>query len=169
MTDNAPSSLPTDVADLMSRVRYKWSALLQLVEPASQEQMCTPGPGGWSVRDILAHVAAWERFLLLSQFQGYSAHQALRVDEAMLESPNFDELNAIQVERNRDRPVADVVANLHQVHSQLVAALEQMSESDFTKPVAAIFKGAPLINVIKVITYHHYEEHIEMIEAILDA
>jgi uncharacterized protein (TIGR03083 family) len=169
MTDNAPSSLPRDVADLMNRVRHEWSALLQAVETAGQEQMCRPGSGGWSVKDVLAHLAEWEQFVLLSQFHGYSAHEALRVDEAMLESPNFDELNAVQVERNRDRPVADVLANLHQVHSQLVAALEQMSESDFTKPVAAIFKGAPLINVIKVITYDHYSEHIEMIGALLDA
>ena len=168
MTNNATSSLPRNVADLMNRVQYEWSALLHVVKSASHEQMCTPGPGGWSVKDVLAHLAEWERFLLLNQFQEHSPHQALQVDETMLECPDFDELNAILFERNQDRLIADVLVDLHRTHSQLLAALEQISDSDLTKPVDAIFKAVPLIAVVKSTTYHHYREHRAMIEAILN-
>ena len=168
MINNATSSLPRNAADLINRVQHEWSALLHVVENASQEQMCAPGPGGWSVKDVLAHVAEWEQFLLLNQFRDHSPHEALRVNEDMLESPDFDELNAILFERNRDRPVAEVLANLHQTHSQLFAALEQMSDNDLIKPVETVFKDVSLVTVVKWLTYHHYEEHREMIEAMLD-
>ena len=169
MTNDATSSRPKTVADLVNRVQYEWSALLHVVKSVSHEQMCTPGPDGWSVKDVLAHLADWERFLLLNQFQARPPHEALQVDETMLGRPDFDELNATLYERNRDRPIADVLADLHQTHSQLLAALEQMSDSDLTQPVDAIFKAVPLVAVVRSITYHHYKEHRGMIEAILDS
>jgi hypothetical protein len=86
----------------------------------------------------------------------------------MLEHPDFDDLNVILFERNRDRPMADVLVDLHQTHSQLLVALEQMSDSDLTKTVDAIFKAVPLIAVVRSTTYHHYREHREMIETILN-
>lgn len=168
MTNDATPSPPSNVADLVKRVQREWSALLHVVKSASHERMCTPGPDGWSVKDVLAHLADWERFLLLNQFQEHSPHEALQVDEIMLERPDFDELNATLFERNRDRPIADVLVDLHQTHSQLLVALEQMSDSDLTKPVDAIFKAVPLIAVVRSITYHHYREHRGMIEAILN-
>jgi uncharacterized protein (TIGR03083 family) len=168
MTNNATSSLPRNAADLINRIRHEWSALLHVVENVSQEQMCAPGPGGWSVKDILAHVTEWEQFLLENQFRDCPAHEALQVDKALLEHPDFDELNAIQVERNRNRPVADVLANLHDVHSQLLAELENIPDTALTERIDTFFGTHPRALVVKWITYHHYEEHHEMIEAMLD-
>lgn len=168
MTSDPTSSPPNTVADLMARIQREWSALLAVVENASHEQMCKPASGGWSIKDTLVHISAWEKFLLFNQFQGQPAHEVLQIDKTKLERPNFDELNAILFERNRDRSVADVLAGLEESHTQLLAALEKISDDDLMKPIRAIGpKERPLNLWLKWVTYHHYEEHRGMIQAIL--
>jgi uncharacterized protein (TIGR03083 family) len=166
-TNNVTSSLPKDKAELTNRIQREWSALLRAVENLTYEQMTRPGPGGWSTKDNLAHLSAWERFLLRNQFQGYSPHEALQVDQATLEHSGIDELNAILFERNRDRSLPDILADLHETHAQLLAALEQMPDSDLMEPTYAIGPEArPVIVWVVYNTYEHYEEHRKTIQAI---
>jgi uncharacterized protein (TIGR03083 family) len=168
MTNDTLSSLPKDKTDLVNRIQREWSALLRTVENQSHEQMTRPGPGGWSVKDNLAHLAEWERFLLLNQFQGHHPRKALGVDQATLEQSDENELNAILFERNRDRSLPDILADLHQTHAQLLAALEQMSEGDLEKLCYAIGPEArPVILWVIYNTYEHYEEHRKTIQAIV--
>ena len=166
-TNDATSSLPKDKAELMNRIQREWSALLRTVENPGYGQMTRPGPGGWSAKDNLAHLAEWEQFLLLNQFQGHPPHEALQVDQATLEQSNEDELNAILFERNRDRSLPDILADLHDTHAQLLVALEKMSGSDLMKLHYAIGPEArPVIVWVVYNTYEHYEEHRKTIQAI---
>lgn len=169
MTNDPTSSPPNTVPDLMERIKREWSALLDVVEGISHEQMCRRGSGGWSVKDTLAHISAWEKFLLLNQFHGYPAYEVLQVNETTLERSNFDELNATLFEHNRDRLVTDVLAGLEESHAQLLAALERISDNDLMQPIRAIgSRERPLNLWLKWVTYHHYEEHRKMIQDILD-
>jgi uncharacterized protein (TIGR03083 family) len=166
-TNDATSSLPKDKAELTNRIQREWSALLRAVENLSYEQMTRPGPGGWSTKDNLAHLSEWEQFLLRNQFQGHSPHEALQIDQATLEHSDIDELNAILFERNRDRSLPDILADLHDTHAQLLAALEQMPGSDLMKLTHAIGPEArPVMVWIVYNTYEHYEEHRKTIQAI---
>ena len=61
MTDN---SLPTSKAELMSEIEREWSALMDVIEQLSPEQMLTPDEGGWSPKDNLAHLTTWMNILL---------------------------------------------------------------------------------------------------------
>jgi uncharacterized protein (TIGR03083 family) len=168
MTDDVASSLPKDKADLMNRIQREWSALLHTVENRSHEQMTRPGPGGWSIKDHIAHLAEWERFLLLNQFEGHPPHQALQVDRATLEQSDEDGLNVILFERNRDRSLPDALADLHQTHAQLLAALEQIPDGGLTQPSYAIGPDMrPVIIWVVDNTYEHYEEHRKTIQAII--
>lgn len=166
-TNDATSSLPKDKAELTNRIQREWSALLRTVENLSYGQMTRPGPGGWSVKDNLAHLSEWEQFLLRNQFQGHRPDEALQVNRATLEQSNEDLLNAILFERNRDRSLSDILADLHDTHAQLLAALEQMPGSDLTKLTYAIGPEArPVIVWVVYNTYEHYEEHRKTIQAI---
>lgn len=169
MTNDSTPSLPNTVTDLMERIEHEWSALLSVVEGTSHEQMCRRDSGGWSVKDTLAHISAWEKFLLLNQFHGQPAHEVLQVNETTLERSNFDELNAALFEHNRDREVADVLAGLEESHTQLLAALAKISDDDLMQPICAIGpRERPLNLWLKWVTYHHYAEHRKMIQDILN-
>jgi uncharacterized protein (TIGR03083 family) len=166
-TNDATSLLPKDKAELMNHIQREWSALLRAIENLSHEQMTRPGPGGWSAKDNLAHLSEWEQFLLRNQFQGHRPHEALQVAQATLEQSNEDELNAILFERNRDRSLPDILADLHETHARLLAALEQMPGDDLMKLTYAIGPEArPVMVWVVYNTYEHYEEHRKTIQAI---
>lgn len=161
-----PEGMPKDKAELMARLEREWLALLHTIEGLSEAQMAQPDAGGWSIKDNLAHLSEWERFLVRSQFQGLPAHQALQVEPAVLERFDENRMNAILLERNRGRTAPDVLADLHRTHAQLVAALEQASDGDLAKPTSLI---TPEVNPVMVWTtyntYEHYAEHRKTIQA----
>ena len=54
---------PPTVREVIDRIEEEWEALQRALAPLSEEQMTEPGTGGWSVKDELAHLAAWARGL----------------------------------------------------------------------------------------------------------
>ena len=78
MADN--NELPRDMTDLLRRMEEAWSSLDGALSQLSEEQLQRRDDTGWSVKDHLSHMAAWERsvaFLL----QGRPRHEGLGVDE----------------------------------------------------------------------------------------
>ena len=158
---------PKDKADLLARIQQEWSALMQSIAGLSDEQMSMPDPGGWSIKDNLAHLTAWEQLMLRSYLQGQPAHDVMHIDAATLETADEDSINAILFERNRHRPVADVLAGLRRSHEQVTAKLEQMSFADLMKPrFADDPERRPLVGWVIGNTYDHYREHRAAIEAL---
>ena len=51
---------PRTAAELIDRVQIEWAALEYTVAGLSLQQLITPGPQGWSVKDHLVHIAEWE-------------------------------------------------------------------------------------------------------------
>jgi len=165
---NAQSSLPRDSADLLARIQSEWAALDQAIAGLSDEQMNTPAAGGWSVKDNLAHLAAWEQFMLQHYLQGRPAHEAMQVDEATWKTLDENDTNAILHERNQHRPVSDVLADWRRSHEQVVATLEQMSFADLMKPLYPDDPQArPLIGWVIGNTYEHYREHRNYIRTLI--
>jgi hypothetical protein len=165
---SAESSTPNDKADLLARIQREWSALLRAIEGLTPEQMSVPDAGGWSIKDNLAHLAAWEQFMLLHYLQGRPPHEAMQIDAATMERLDENGINAVLFERNRHRPVANVLDGLRRSHEQVVAFLEQMSFSDLMKPRFPDDPQArPLIGWVIGNTYEHYQEHLRNIQVIV--
>jgi hypothetical protein len=159
-------STPQNKTDLMERIQREWSALLRTVEKLSDEQMTTPDAGGWSPKDNLAHLTAWEQFMLRYHLQGQPPHQVIQVDEATFERLDTDGLNAILFERNRHRSAEDVLGDLHRSHAQVLAALEHMTIADLMRPrFSDDPETRPVINEVIGNTYEHYQEHRRVIQA----
>ena len=76
------AAVPHDKAELMARIDREWAALERTLALLSESQMTTAGPGGWSAKDLLAHISAWERVLLICHLQGGSFAEAAGMDEA---------------------------------------------------------------------------------------
>jgi len=152
--------LPRDKAELIARIEQEWSALQQAIAPLTAAQMTKPDAGGWSIKDNLAHLTAWEGFMRLNHLQNMPPHLAMQINEETFKTLDENGLNAILYERSRDRTVADVLADLQQSHTQVVAALAEWSYEDLMQPHYPDDPEArPLINWVIGNTYEHYQEH----------
>jgi hypothetical protein len=160
--------IPQDKAELIALIADEWMALLQIIDKTTPDQMTTPDVGGWSPKDNLAHLAAWEGFMIRRYLQGQPPHEAIQIEKATLEHLEEDDINQILFERNRLRSVDDVLQELQQTHATLLDTLEQMTFADLMQPISEDAQHRPLIIWVMGNTYQHYREHRETMQAMID-
>jgi hypothetical protein len=164
MADN-PEAIPTDPEILHTRIHDEWEALAAVVAALDEPQIVRRDKGEWSVKDILAHIAAWERFLIVNQFLGVPAGEALCVPPDVIDRASEDEVNAILFERNRDQTLAEVQSNWYETHRWLMSELSKVDEERLRQPTLCFGKTPrPLAQWIVFNTYEHYSDHRWSIE-----
>ena len=138
--------------DNLHRGRHEWRSLLEQV---GVERMADPGlAGAWSGKDIVAHMAWFEREMvdLITQ-------RALVGSDFWQLPP--DERNAAIHQRNKDRDLAQVVAEEAQAYAQLVDAVEALSDQDLVD--ASRFRDMPADwvpwEIVADNSYAHYIQH----------
>ena len=164
-----------EMLDAMRRTRDEWEALLAAVGEA---RMSEPGVEGvWSVRDVLAHLTAYERSagaLLWADLRGEEpATRDLYGLEAVppevtAEPPvwDHDQYNAWVAGWNRERPLADVLADSRRAYERLRAAVETVPDEDFATPGRfAWTQGCSLQQVLPNQSFRHYLMHLPAIRA----
>lgn len=149
---------PTGHADLMNRIDTAWAQLQAGLASLTEAQLNTPDAGGWSIKDNLAHLTAWERALLHIHLQNQPAAQVWGLDAATLKSQ--DAINAAIQQRSSSRSAADILAESHIAHAQLRSALQDLSFDRILQPrYSDQPERGPLLGWIIGDTYDHYEEH----------
>jgi hypothetical protein len=160
------SSLPTDPEIMLSRIHAEWEALADVIYALDEPQILRRDPGEWSVKDIIAHITAWEKFLILNQFLAMSAAEALCVDPAVIERADEDEVNAILFERNRERVLAEVQSDAYETHRWLMSELDKIGEGTLSRPTLCFGPALkPLAQWVALNTYDHYTDHRRTIVA----
>jgi hypothetical protein len=164
-TTSESQAIPQNKAELMARIKQAWVTLEQTVGQLSNDQLTGPrDDSGWSVKDHLAHVTAWEQSLL-ALLEVRNRDAAVGLDVAHDEGMDVDDVNAIIFQRNRDRSLRDVLAALRQSHAQVLAALARLTDADLFKPYSHYqpddqpLNATPVIGWIIGNTYEHYLEH----------
>jgi uncharacterized damage-inducible protein DinB/predicted RNase H-like HicB family nuclease len=84
---------------------------------------------GWTVKDMLAHMAAWDRWE-----QRAMRSMVAGEDPDLTAAQDFDAANAASVAGWRDRTVAEVVTELGAARSEWVAWLEGLPQEEFFRP-----------------------------------
>jgi hypothetical protein len=163
---NDENKPPTDPEILHTRIHEEWEALAAIVSALDEGQILRRDEGEWSVKDILAHIAAWEKFLIMNQFLSMSAAESLCVDPDLIERADEDEINAVLFERNRDKSLAEVHSDWFETHRWLMSELAKVDEERLRKPTFSLGKTSrPLAQWVVFNTYGHYKEHRRAIEA----
>jgi uncharacterized damage-inducible protein DinB len=159
---------PESKAELMERIRRERGALERVLNGLSDDDYAALGPDGWSVKDHLAHLAAWER-KQLALMRGRPPHEGLGVDEETYRSDDVDRVNAQVHERNRDLALPEVLDALRSAFDEMVSALEGMSEADLQRPNNPNDPEdtRDLLEGVTGNTYEHDMEHRAWIEALL--
>src|SRR6266545_4811251 len=154
---------PKDKAELLERAGREYAALEQTIGQLSEAQMTTPLDGSWSAKDILAHIAAWQQILLGFHIGGRPFHEAARGIAANYETDDIDTINEALYQRDKNRPLSEVLDAFRRSHQETMTTIEGLSEADlfraYTPPGRDPSDGGQLINWIAGDTYEHYEEH----------
>lgn len=146
--------------DILDQLREARAALNQAIDGLSPDEMLRPGViGMWSVKDILAHLTAWESELVtaLSRLDPRQAPAILKIEDV-------DEWNAEQYHINAPRGLDIVLEDFRGVHKHLLRAVEALDEKTLTD--ARRFRwmeGEPLSYLIADTATWHEQEHAENI------
>ena len=153
-----------DKTSILNEMSTSYAALEEILVPLDKTQYSTEGViPGWSIKDMLAHIASWHHRLLTW------LDAAVRNQEPTLSGPDsveeMDALNAQFYQENKSRPLDEVLVDFRITHQQIMDIVQPMPEDDLMSPHRfAWSKGEPLWQAIAGDTYEHYREHIAQIQ-----
>lgn len=162
------SSVPESTEELLADIEREWAALMDVVARLSPAQMTVPDEGGWSPKDNLAHLGEWMKVLMGYHMDRRPSHEVLGVSQEVVKGWDFEVINPVLFERNRNRSTAEVLAELRRIHDELTARLRSMPFEDLLKPRHADDpEKRPVLNWILGDTTEHFAEHRETIGKML--
>lgn len=155
---------PQTMAEIMTRIEQAVQQVVQAVTALSPDQLTAPQlAGGRSVKDLLAHMAWWDQWLLFTLPPDPHLAQRPSAPPLFDQIPPGDqwaeEMNAKVHAYNQSRPVAVIQAEFTATYPQLLQRVSHLTLVDLYDPAglsAAI--GHPVAPLVLGI-YEHYEEH----------
>lgn len=148
-------------AELLDQIRTDRARFDSVLDQVPHERLTEPAlPGGWSVKDILAHIAWGER-------EALGVMRARELVGSELWNVPQDERNAAVVFASRDRSLDEVVDDYRSAFEEYLAELEQMAEDELNEPerIRGLTEGIPGWRPWRVLyDPDHYEDHARTIE-----
>ncbi len=146
---------------LIAWIREDRARFDEIVARVPHERLADPVlPGGWSVKDVLAHVAWGDR-----EGIGVATARAL-VGSDLWDLPE-DERNAAVVAESRSRDVDEVIREYRAAFDEYISAIGQLSDEDLNEPerIAGLAERIPGWRPWRVLyDPGHYEDHGRTIE-----
>lgn len=120
----------TSKDQLLKDIHTERRRLEKNLSPLSVEDMLQPGiTGAWSVKDILAHLVAWEK-LFMEWYQTGVQGGSFIIEPVGMCQTAMDALNQQIYEANQWRSLDEIIAEFHASYQQVVAIIEGISEGD---------------------------------------
>ncbi len=142
--------------ELLTALHRDWAALQALLASLDEAQMLAPElDDGWSVKDVLAHIAAWE-----ARCASWLDSVARGVTPERPEVKDVDGSNARDYAAAKGTPLATVRAQSRDAHAAMVRSAEALSEADLADDSRF---GWPASQMASSNSDEHYREHIEQI------
>jgi hypothetical protein len=117
----------------------------------------------WTAKGIVAHIAAWE-LKLIGWLRAAALRQWPDIPATGTWATYIEQFNDRCYAENRDRPLAEVMAQSHQVFSELMAEMEALPE-DPHHALWSVWEGGRPPWRLLASFYEHYREHGEPIRA----
>lgn len=155
---------PVSKKQLLAEMQSEHAAWLALLDEIGEENMTQPEvAGGWSIKDIVAHITGWRRRTVL-RFQAALDPTIEMVPPwpaelgGLDENDDVDDINAWIYKTSQDLPLADVLNESREVFQQLVVAASALSEEQLNDPRRFPWlEGQRLTGAL--IFGHFHEEH----------
>ena len=143
-----------DKAEALARFRQGRSELFVALEGLSEEEQTrVPVVGRWTVRDVLAHILAWEE-VAVQRLELYAAGRASEI--RWVRDEEVDDINARLHQEKLGFSLAQLRERMEKIGRQLEDRLERLPTgvAEGSEPLAVWFPNC---------TYVHYQEHLEQI------
>jgi uncharacterized damage-inducible protein DinB len=152
-----------DKRRLVKKLKEERRKLLQAAQALSPSQRETPFLGGkWSAKDVLAHIAAWDR----EQLKG--VQQLLRGERPGFLDFDWDEFNARAVAARHGASFEAIVKETEQTLDEFIATLESIPEEEFAKLRGLRWKRWEVtLEWVVSGTYTHDAEHRQQLKEFL--
>jgi hypothetical protein len=149
---------------IMNSIKTERKLLEDQLEGLSENQMLQPDfEGGWSIKDILAHIVTWEKLMI----DWLETTMRGDVPEMLPPGLTWDDLDIWNEQNyldNKDSPLSEVINNFHSSYQLALNTIEGITEEDLINPYRFEWReGRPLATIVAANTYWHYVEHREQI------
>lgn len=139
---------------LLDRFERRWSDLLESYAGLPAAAMAAPGVvGRWSVKDIVAHVSAWEEESLKHVPVILAGKRPPRYSVTY---GGIDAFNAFTTERDRGLPLAEVLRRRDATHRRLLGLIAGL-------PEASLAGETRVRRRLRLDAYGHYPTHARAI------
>lgn len=162
----------TTKAELLAEIDRTWPVLNAALDRLTPSQLMRKDGEGWTVKDHVVHMAAWERSVVFL-LQGTPRHEGLGVDEAIYQA-GVEQVNIVVQQQCTDVSWNDALTQLRDVHGQIMALLESLSDQDLQQPYRHYLPdepgdddGRPVLNVLYGDTADHFREHHAWIDTLV--
>jgi hypothetical protein len=135
---------------LLRRLDEAWRDFEASYADLTEPELLTPGvTGGWSVRDIIAHVTWWEEEALTHLPHIRAGGRPPRYSATY---GGIDAFNALMTERRRPLALVDVLRQHHEVHARVMDYVAGVPED-------LIRRETRFRRRLRFDTYGHYPLH----------
>lgn len=147
----------TNKNQLLKDIHTERNRLEKLLSTLPKSDMDQPGTNStWSVKDILAHLVAWERFLLDWYQTGLQGRTSIVTPVGMSKNM-IDKLNKDIYEQNKNRPLDVILSEFHTSYDEVLKVVETISEEEMFEHNRFEWTGSlTLADYIAGNTCNHY-------------
>jgi hypothetical protein len=117
--------------ELLQAIQLERTALDDLLALLTTRQMMQAGVtrGGWSVKDILAHLVEWQQ-MNLNWYEAGRRGEAVAMPAPGFTLRELPRLNEMIYRKHHRRPLQDVLQDYRSNHKRIVALIESLSDDD---------------------------------------
>jgi len=159
-------------AACLAEMRASFDELTAVVDAIPRDRLDEPGVvPGWSVRDMLAHLAGYERYVAAAIFADLTGTPATNQDfygrddaPSEADDANDDTTNAWVVAYARRQPLDAVLDEFRWAHDRLAEAVAACDEADLDDPARfPSMLGRSFADVLPDQCWGHHREHLPQI------
>lgn len=157
---------PTMKAELIAAMIAAQNELDSFVNQIDPSTMTLSGAAGeWSVKDILAHLASYDRWLGLGL-----ALRDQKPPDLWIEDLPLDEFNRRLYEENRDKPLEDVLQDYRSVWLEILEAVRVLPEEYLFGECSVSGVPEPFrpCDILQSESYGHYMDHVPALKAFVE-
>jgi hypothetical protein len=149
--------------ELLDALEDERENFLKAIDGLSDEELQEPAlAGGWSVKDVIIHISAWEAELvkLLWQVKQGEPPSTVHFSNVEVDARNLEWFTAYH-----DRPLPRVLDDFAAVRKQTVRRVEGLNDEDLNDPQRYTWlKGRPLWEWVAGDSFEHDAEHAAQIK-----
>ena len=146
-------------------LEYGHEAVLQAIDNISEIDWERPGASGmWSVKDILAHLTAYEYVLIDALYRLRGGKSTPTLDRWLADAEAFDRQ---EVELRHDDSVDDLLAEYREAHAETISQIIRIPQESLRQGSTFPWYGEArdIEDFITYASYGHKREHAAQIAA----